>query len=469
MPSDDSRPTKRRDFLKLAGASAVVTTGIAGCVGTENGGTETPEPTEAGGGGGGGGGATETMGGGETTETAMSTSTPSGPDTITIGQPGALTGQWDFLQPAVSLASDVAVQEINDAGGPLGAEFTVSRRDTAVNPQQARTVVRQLINNDNVPVINGLFSSEIVPMWDFLQEQQVPVVTPWPGTRFLDTRGGDNNTPEDTSDDGWVWRTVIGDTVHTAGAAKAMIDAGYETMGMMNGTTTGERGWTDAFEQAYQNLGGTIAKRVEVSPGQSSYQSSLNVLFQADFDAWGLAFALEDATTVIRDWANAGYGKQLLLEDGLLSPDLPEAVGSQAEGALIAAGSTQGPNYGAFETKFNNAGDADIHTWGVASYDAVNVIALAIHRAGEATPEAIQQNLGAISREGGTTVSTFGEGKEALDNGEEINYEGAVTQVDFTKFGNVWGDVGVQQVTPDGFEQVNTVSADTLKETIENY
>ena len=467
MTADDSRPTNRRKFLKLAGARAVLSTGIAGCVGTDNGGMETEEPTEAGGGG--GGGATEAMGGDEATETAMSTSTPSGPDSITIGQPGAQTGQWDFLQPAVSQASDVAVKEINEAGGPLDAEFNIKRRDTAVNPQQARTAVRQFINNDNVPVINGLFSSEIVPMWDFLQEQQVPVVTPWPGTRFLDTRGGDGNTPEDTSDDGWVWRTVIGDTVHTAGAAKAMIDDGYESIGLMNGTTSGERGWTDAFTDAYQNLGGTVAKRVEVSPGQSSYQSSLNVLFQADFDAWALAFALEDATTVIREWANAGYGKQLLLEDGLLSEDLIGAVGSQAEGALIAAGSTEGPNYGDFESKFKSAGDADIHTWGVASYDATNVIALAIHRAGEATPEAIQQNIGPVSRQGGTSVSTFAEGKEALDSGEEINYEGAVTSVDFTQFGNVWGDVGVQEVTPDGFQHVDTVTGDTLKEAIESY
>ena len=450
--------TDRRKFLKLTGASAMLATSLAGCVGTEGGGaTETASS---------GGDSTESGGGGQT---STGTATPSGPDQVVFGQPAGISGKWDFLQPAVSQASELATQEINDAGGPLDAEFELLRRDTAVNPQQARQVVRQLVNNDGVPAINGLFSSEIVPLWDFIQELSVPIISPWPGSTFLDTRGGDMGTPEDLSDDEWLWRTVIGDTVHTAGAAQAMVDNDFTTIGVMNGTSAGERSWADSFIAAFENLGGTVAQRVEVSEGQSSYQSSLNRLFEADFDAWALGVALTDATTVIRDWSNAGYGRQLLLEDGLMDADLIEAVGEEAEGAWIAAGSTQGPNYDSFLSGFQSTGDADVHTWGVASYDATNVLALATHRAGEATAEAIQRNIGPVTREGGTAVSNFAEGKEALDAGEEINYEGAVTPVDFTDFGNVWGNVSVSTISPDGFSTEFTIEADTLKESIENY
>jgi ABC-type branched-subunit amino acid transport system substrate-binding protein len=361
----------------------MLATSLAGCAGTEGGGsTATATDTPS------GGGATQTEGGGGQTSTGTPMS--SGPERVVFGQPAGISGKWDFLQPAVSQASELATQQINDAGGPLDAEFELLRRDTAVNPQQARQVVRQLVNNDGVPAINGLFSSEIVPLWDFIQELSVPIISPWPGSTFLDTRGGDRGTPEDLSDDEWLWRTVIGDTVHTAGAAQAMVENDFMTIGVMNGTSAGERSWADSFIAAFEDLGGTVAQRVEVSEGQSSYQSSLDRLFQADFDAWALAVALTDATTVIRDWSNAGYGRQLLLEDGLMDADLIEAVGEQAEGAWIAAGSTQGPNYDSFLPAFQELGDADVHTWGVASYDATNVLALATHRAGEATPEAIR-------------------------------------------------------------------------------
>jgi ABC-type branched-subunit amino acid transport system substrate-binding protein len=240
-------------------------------------------------------------------------------------------------------------------------------------------------------------------------------------------------------------------------------------MGILSGTSAGESGWTKSFVEAYEPLGGTVAKVVDVSEGKASYQSELNQLFEADFDAWALSLALEDATTAIENWKNGGYGKQLLMEDGLMSGDLIDQVGEAAEGAWIAAGSTQGPNYGSFETKFEEAGDADVHTWGVAAYDATNVIALAIHHAGEASHDAVQRSIGDVTREGGTTVSTFAEGKEALDAGEEVNYEGAVTNVDFTRHGNVWGNVAVSQVTPDGFEEQFDVDADTLQESIDDY
>lgn len=391
------------------------------------------------------------------------------PDEITFGQPGAITGTWDFLQPAVSDVTDMAIEEIDEAGGPLDADVNLVRRDTAVDPQQARDVVRQLINNDDARAILGLYSSEINPLWDFLQEQEVPIVTPWPGSTLLDTRGGDKGTPDDLGDDEWVWRTVIGDTVHTLGAAFYLLEEGIEEVGILNGTAEGERSWADSFGTAYEENGGTVVEQVEVSEGQSSYQSELDRLFDADFDAWALALGLEDATTVIRDWASAGYGRQLLLEDGLRDDQLWEDVGEEVDGAWIAAGSGRGPNFDSFSGKIEEYSDESMHPWAISAYDATNVAALAIHAADSADHAEIERQIGPITREGGTQVATFEEGKAALDDGDEINYEGAATVCDFTEHGNVLGAVGVDVVTPDGFERRDDVSAEELAGLIDDY
>jgi ABC-type branched-subunit amino acid transport system substrate-binding protein len=440
--------TRRRRFMKLVGAGAL-TAGFAGCVGSENGGGDGD--------------------GSDTGGAATGTQAGPAPESVLVGQPAAVTGRWDFLQVSVSQAADLAVREINEAGGPLDAEFNLNTRDTAVDPQNARQVVRQFINSDNVDAINGLFSSEIVPLWDFLQEQQVPVVTPWPGSRYLDTRGGDKNTPQDLSDDEWVWRTVGGDTVSTAGAALAAIDEGYETMGILNGNSAGETGYADAFQEALESLGGTVSRRVQVPEGEASYQSQIDRLFQADFDAWLVALTLEDATVAIQNWSQGGYGRDIMLESGLATPKLIESAGEQAAGALTAAGATQGPNLEQFKPKYNEAGDNELVTWGTASYDSLNVLALAMHRAGEVSHEAIQRNIGPVARGGGTTVSTFAEGKEVLNSGDEINYQGALSNCDFTEHGNVWTSVEVSEVTPGGLETRSTIEANTLKERIDLY
>jgi ABC-type branched-subunit amino acid transport system substrate-binding protein len=459
----DSDRTSRRRYLAAAGALGLG--GVAGCVSTSGSGSDSD--SDAGGGettAGGGSTATETETGGTTTG-----ATDAGPDSVLFGQPGALTGKWDFLQPGITQATEMAVEAINDAGGPLGAELTVRRRDTAVNPQQARSVMTQLVNNDGALAINGLFSSEITPLFDFLVEQETPIVTPWPGSTALDGRGGDHDTPEDLSDDEWIWRTTISDTVHTAGAARKLSEEGFETLGVIHGSSQGETSWADGVVSAFETLGGTIARRVEVEEGKSSYQADLDRLFGAEFDAFAVGLAVEDATTLLRNWSDAGYGRQPMLEDTLNTDELASAVGSALEGAWSASPTGQGPYYDTFAEEFDAYGDAELNAWTAPAYDAVVATALALHRGGEATPAAIERNLGPVTRSGGTEVNTFAAGKEALDAGEEINFQGAGTTVDFTGFGNVLGSVAIYEATGSAFEVIETIDAGDLSDAVTEY
>lgn len=417
--SPDGKTWGRRRFLKTTGFGALAAT--AGCAGL-----------------GGGGGK------------------------IVLGQPAALTGKWDFLQPAISQATDLAVKQINDAGGPLGRELEVSRRDTGVNPQQARSVLQQLIENDNAIAIEGLFSSELVPLWDFVTGLEVPVNTPWPGTNYLDTRGGDKMTPDDLGDDGWVWRTTISDTVQTAGGAKHAKDENVQTVGVIHGNTAGARTWAEGFMTHFKAGGGSVAKVVEVQEGSSSYQSGLSRLFEADFDAFVVSMGLEDATTLFRDWESGGYGRQPILSDVLADPSLAKAVGSSFDGAWSATPIGQGPNFSNFQSAFKDAGDVEMNAWAACAYDSIMTTALAIERVGEATPEGIEKNLGPVTREGGDKVGSFSAGQSALEGGE-VDYEGAATACNFTQFGNVFGAVGIMTAQGDSFTQTDVVSAETLR------
>ncbi len=436
MASNTNKSASRRAFLTAAGAGGIA--GLSGCV--SFGGDENDS---------GGSGST----GGDTA-----------PETIVFGQPGALTGAFDFLQPGVSQAADAAVQHINEAGGPLDAELELVRRDTAVDPQEARTVATQLVENDDAAAIVGLFSSEINPLWDFLQDLQTPIVTPWPGSTFLDTRGGDKGTPDDTSDDEWVWRTVVGDTVHTGGSAVYALEEGYESLGVINGNTEGERSYVDGFLSVFENNGGTVEERVEVELGASSYQSALSRLFDADFDAFLVSMPQESAITALGDWSDGGYGRQPILSDTLAQQEVIDQVGSDLNGAWVAQPGRSGPGYDTFEGIYTEAGDASINSWTPPSWDSVQVTALAIEHAGSTDPEAIQSSLGPVSRSGGTEVSTFAEGKEALANGEEINYQGAATPVDFTQHGNVFGTVTINTAQDGEFVATSEVSAADVRE-----
>jgi ABC-type branched-subunit amino acid transport system substrate-binding protein len=459
---DKPTDVSRRRYLR----GAAVTVGLgatAGCVGTSDDGGD--------GSGSDGSGSDGSGGDGSGGDGGTTTGTPgdSGPDSVTLGQPAALTGKWDFLQPGITQATNMAIEMINEAGGPLGATVEVKRRDTAVNPQQARSVMTQLVNNDDALAINGLFSSEITPLFDFLVEQETPIVTPWPGSTALDGRGGDKETPEDVSDDEWIWRTTISDTVHTAGAARKLSQEGFSNIGVIHGASQGETSWADGIVSAFESLGGTIATRVEVEEGKSNYQAELDRLFSTDFEAFAVGLAVEDATTLLRNWADAGYGTQPMLEDTLNTDGLAQAVGSDLEGAWSASPTGQGPFYDDFASRFSEYTDAELNAWTAPAYDAVMATALALHRGGEASREAIERNLGPVTRSGGTEVNTFAEGKEALDAGDEINFQGAGTPVDFTGFGNVLGSVAIFEATGSTFETIETIEASELTDAVTEY
>ena len=450
MSQDNAGQVNRRTYLTIAGSSGIA--GLAGCVGFGGDGGNGGDSGGSDGGSGDGGSAGDGTTAGDT-----------GPDTVVFGQPGALTGSFDFLQPGVSQAADAAVRHINEAGGPLGADLELVRRDTAVDPQEARSVTTQLVENDDAAAIVGLFSSEINPLWNFLQDLQVPIVTPWPGSTFLDTRGGDKSTPDDLGDDEWVWRTVVGDTVHTGGSAVYALEEGYETLGVINGNTEGERSYVEGFLSVYEENGGSVAEQVEVELGSSSYQAALSRLFDAEFDAFLVSMPQESAITALSDWSDGGYGRQPILSDTLAQQEVIDQVGSDLHGAWVAQPGRSGPSYDTFEGIYTEEGDAAINGWTPPSWDAVQVTALAIERAGETSPEAIQQNLGPVSRGEGTPVATFAEGKEALANGEEITYQGAATPVEFTQHGNVFGSVSINTAQDGTFTQTTQVSAEDVR------
>jgi hypothetical protein len=61
-------------------------------------------------------------------------------------------------------------------------------------------------------------------------------------------------------------------------------------------------------------------------------------------------------------------------------------------------------------------------------------------------------------------VTTFAEGKEALDNGDEINYTGASNPQNFDENGNVVGPFNVVQAQDGEWNPVTTYEASVLQD-----
>jgi ABC-type branched-subunit amino acid transport system substrate-binding protein len=116
------RQTRRRTFLKGAGIASIA--GLTGCIG--------------GGGGGEGGG-----------------------DTVTVGFIDSLTGPFAATGQRRLWASRAAVDRVNEEGGLNGREIELVTEDTETDPGVATTKVNKLINEDEVELLCGTFSSSV--------------------------------------------------------------------------------------------------------------------------------------------------------------------------------------------------------------------------------------------------------------------------------------------------------------------
>jgi ABC-type branched-subunit amino acid transport system substrate-binding protein len=370
----------------------------------------------------------------------------------------------------VADAVRLAQQEINDAGGIGNRELEISIEDVGWTVEEARPVIDKMLNVDQVPLILGLTSGILEPVWDDIQSAETPVVSGYPGSTFLDERGGDNGTPQDLSDDEWVWRTIASYTIRLLGMAyylREERDAG--TLAIFTGSEPGDQSQASAMRRAWEALGGEIVTEVTYRTDQSNFRTPLTKLYENDFDAVYFSTPEADLAKIGQQWNELGYSSDdaiVVVTNGAMSEDIFQPY---FEGVLQASSRPAGPTKDEFEELFSEFSEHEPNVWTYANWDAAMVGALAMERAlqqeGEITPATIQQSIGPVAREGGTTVTSFEAGKTELQNGNEVNYDGAASATEFDKFGNVSAAVNIQQFGESASTSIiETVPLETLTE-----
>ncbi|MCF7876558.1 ABC transporter substrate-binding protein, partial [Candidatus Bipolaricaulota bacterium] len=80
---------------------------------------------------------------------------------IKIGSIQPLTGSLASMGVSEQNAIDMAVKDINDAGGPLGKQIMIIRQDSQTKPAAGASAAHKLISVSGVPAIIGATSSGV--------------------------------------------------------------------------------------------------------------------------------------------------------------------------------------------------------------------------------------------------------------------------------------------------------------------
>ncbi|MFB6126071.1 MAG: ABC transporter substrate-binding protein [Halolamina sp.] len=147
----------------------------------------------------------------------------------------------------------------------------------------------------------------------------------------------------------------------------------------------------------------------------------------------------EDGTQLFRDYYSVSDGSEdVIVPDGLRDGALPAQVGNDMENVLGTAPAAGGPAQEAFVSQFEEQYGEAPGVFTSQSYDSVAVQLLANAAAGENGGKAIRDQMRRVANPGGMEVTpdNIVEGVEAAANGDDVNYQGASSAVNFNEAGD---------------------------------
>jgi ABC-type branched-subunit amino acid transport system substrate-binding protein len=367
---------------------------------------------------------------------------------LVIGDSIPLTGDLSDFGPPGQKASDLAVAQINNAIKEAGVDQTVKvvHEDNETSPQAAVQAARKLVDSDGATCITGAWASaDSIPT---AQSVSIPdgVLQISPASTSDEITGLD--------DDGLMNRTAPPDSFQGPTLANTIADA----LGGAQGKTVnvGARndsygtGLAGTFGDAWKGLGGSVGQQVIYDPEQPSYDSEAAQITSGNPDAFVIIDFPETFVKVGPALQRTGTWdpSKGWFTDGLASSDVPESVDAQVIDGMrgTAPGS---PDKGEASTAFDelytssDPKDVDRQVFDTQNFDATILCYLAAVAAGSTDGKDMADKVRDVSAPPGTpyTWEQLPDAIKALQNGDDIDYQGASGAIDMDDAGDATAGV----------------------------
>jgi branched-chain amino acid transport system substrate-binding protein len=327
----------------------------------------------------------------------------------------------------------LAVDEINAAGGIDGRMLKLVNRDDHSTEEGARNAAQDLVSNVHAPVIFGLTAPETT-----LAASNV-------------TMGANTILISDIASGPKLNNLVDGDTVFTTApdrshqgeilAARA-IDKGFKKAAVVFVDLPLHTETASGFVSKFTSLGGTITTNSVFAAGQTSYTDLLDKIYAGGQPDCILLNGEEpEGTQVIKDYLVKYAGKQTFwfFNPALGNPGFFEGVGYsnftfKHEGIDVA----DGPAIDVYEKSFESHYAGSTVQAEPGSYDDVYLVALAMLNGGKFDADTVKSNIRLINDPAGTRIlpGQFAMAAAIIKAGGKINYDGASGPCDFDAAGS---------------------------------
>jgi branched-chain amino acid transport system substrate-binding protein len=247
-------------------------------------------------------------------------------DTITIAIAGPVTGQYASFGTQMKNGAEMAVADINEAGGVLGKPLTLTVGDDACDPKQAVAVANQLTSSGVALVAGHYCSGSSIPASQVYADNDVVQISPAStNPAFTDDRAGPN-----------IYR-VCGRDDQQGGVAGKYLAKHFadKNIAIVHDKTAYGKGLADETKRALNEAGKQEAMYEAITAGEKDYSALVSKLKQAEIDVLFLGGYHTEAGLIVRQMRDQGMDTQLMGGDALVTQEYWSITGPAGEGTLM--------------------------------------------------------------------------------------------------------------------------------------
>jgi len=306
---------------------------------------------------------------------------------IVLGMLTPLSGSSAAIGPYMKNGAQLAIDEINGAGGVNGRKLELKVEDDACDAKSAAAAASKLVTAGVQISVGGYCSGATLPTLPIFENADIPMIIPAANSNELVKQHKKNVF------------LINGTGTQQADAALTFIKKqGATKVALMDDNTSYSKDLADATAKLLTGSP-AVAGRESVTAGESDYSANVNAILKSNPDLIYWTGYYQEGGLIIRQLRQAGYKGTIMVADGSVDQKLVDIAGAaNAQGVFATMTQTPDTLSGAEKwiADYKSKYGAEPGPYSTQSYDAVRVAAEAVKKAGSTDGAAVIKALEAI-------------------------------------------------------------------------
>lgn len=250
----------------------------------------------------------------------------SGSDEAHVAVAGPVTGQYATFGEQMRNGAEMAVEDINAAGGVLGKKLKFTISDDACDPKQAVAVANKMASDKVIFVAGHFCSGSSIPASKVYAEEGIIQISPGStNPKLTDERAGPN-----------VYR-VCGRDDQQGGVAGRYLAKEFadKNVAIIHDKTAYGKGLADETKKAMNEAGKEEALYEAYTAGEKDYTALVSKLKQADIGVLFVGGYHSEAGLIVRQMRDQGMDTILVGGDALVTQEFWSITGEAGAGTMM--------------------------------------------------------------------------------------------------------------------------------------